>query len=124
MQSVDSPTERTLILLTVSLCTMLYSLTVTIANVTLPQLQGALAATPDQVSWIITLNIVATAIVTPAGGWLVARLGSGGCYCGQLAALRSLHSLVRLRTHSGRYSHTALLKVRLARHWSHYRKRL
>ena len=75
MQSVDSPTERTLILLTVSLCTMLYSLTVTIANVTLPQLQGALAATPDQVSWIITLNIVATAIVTPAGGWLVARFG-------------------------------------------------
>jgi MFS transporter, DHA2 family, multidrug resistance protein len=77
MQSFDthSPTERLLILLTVSLCTMLYSLTVTIANVTLPQLQGALSATPDQVSWIITLNIVATAVVTPAAGWLTARFG-------------------------------------------------
>tara|TARA_B100000676_G_scaffold311511_1_gene381643 strand:+ start:2033 stop:3520 length:1488 start_codon:yes stop_codon:yes gene_type:complete len=75
MQPVTSSAERTLILITVSLCTTLYSLTVTIANVTLPQLQGALSATPDQVSWIITLNIVATAIVTPASGWLVGRFG-------------------------------------------------
>jgi DHA2 family multidrug resistance protein len=67
--------SRGWILFTVSMCTMLYSLTVTIANVTLPQLQGALSATPDQVSWIVTLNIVATAVVTPTTGWLVARFG-------------------------------------------------
>jgi DHA2 family multidrug resistance protein len=54
---------------------MLYSLTVTIVNVALPQLQGALSATPDQVAWVVTLNIVATAVVTPATGWLVARFG-------------------------------------------------
>ena len=66
---------RDLILFTVSLCTTLYALTVTIANVTLPQLQGALSATPDQVSWIVTLNIVATAVVTPMTGWLVGRFG-------------------------------------------------
>lgn len=62
-------------LLTVSLCTMLYSLTVTIVNVTLPQLQGALSATPDQVAWVVTLNLVATAVVTPMTGWLVGRFG-------------------------------------------------
>ncbi|MGI9417599.1 MAG: DHA2 family efflux MFS transporter permease subunit, partial [Geminicoccaceae bacterium] len=67
--------ERTLVLLTVSLCTMLYSLTVTIVNVTLPQLQGALSATPDQVAWVVTLNLVATAVVTPMTGWLVGRFG-------------------------------------------------
>ena len=67
--------QRTCILITVSTCTMLYSLTVTIANVALPQLQGALSATPDQVSWVVTLNIVATAVATPATGWLVARFG-------------------------------------------------
>lgn len=67
--------HRGWVLFTVSLCTMLYSLTVTIANVTLPQLQGALSATPDQVAWIVTLNIVATAIATPMTGWLVARFG-------------------------------------------------
>ena len=69
------PISRGWVLFTVSLCTTLYSLTVTIANVTLPQLQGALSATPDQVSWIVTLNIVATAVVTPMTGWLVGRFG-------------------------------------------------
>ena len=75
--SKGSPSSqgRTLVLLTVSLCTMLYSLTVTIVNVTLPQLQGALSATPDQVAWVVTLNLVATAIVTPMTGWLVGRFG-------------------------------------------------
>jgi len=75
---VDGQSEqmrRTLVLLTVSLCTMLYSLTVTIVNVTLPQLQGALSATPDQVAWVVTLNLVATAVVTPMTGWLVGRFG-------------------------------------------------
>jgi len=67
--------QRTMILVTVSLCTMLYAMTVTIVNVALPQLQGALSATPDQIAWVVTLNVVATAVVTPMTGWLVARLG-------------------------------------------------
>ena len=70
-----SDLQRTLVLLTVSSCTMLYSLTITIVNVTLPQLQGALSATPDQVAWVITLNLVATAVATPITGWIVARFG-------------------------------------------------
>ncbi len=64
-----------LVLLTVSVCTMLYALTLTIVNVVLPQLQGALSATPDQVSWVVTLNVVATAVTTPATGWFVSRWG-------------------------------------------------
>lgn len=66
---------RGLILLSVSLCTMLYAVTATIVNVVLPQLQGALSATPEQVSWVVTLNVIATAVVTPAAGWMVARWG-------------------------------------------------
>ena len=66
---------RVLILITVSMCTMLYALTVTIVNVILPQLQGALSATPEQVSWVVTLNVIATAVATPMTGWLVARFG-------------------------------------------------
>ncbi len=76
--AVDESAERrrrTLVLLTVSLCTTLYALTVTIVNVTLPQLQGALSATPDQVAWVVTLNLAATAVVTPMSGWLVGRFG-------------------------------------------------
>jgi DHA2 family multidrug resistance protein len=66
---------RTIVLITMSTCTMLYALTVTIVNVALPQLQGALSATPDQISWVVTLNVLATAVVTPMTGWLVARFG-------------------------------------------------
>lgn len=66
---------RAMILVTVSMCTLLYALTATIVNVALPQLQGALSATPDQIAWVVTLNVVATAVVTPMTGWLVGRLG-------------------------------------------------
>lgn len=71
-----SPVAKAMILVTVSVCTMLYALTVTIVNVALPQLQGALSATPDQIAWVVTLNVVATAVVTPMTGWLVGRLGN------------------------------------------------
>ena len=64
-----------MILVTVSTCTMLYALTATIINVALPQLQGALSATPEQISWVVTLNVIATAVITPMTGWLVGRLG-------------------------------------------------
>ena len=57
------------------MCTMLYAVTQTIVNVVLPQLQGALSATPEQVSWVITLNVIATAVVTPSTGWMAARWG-------------------------------------------------
>ena len=80
MTTVDAalPTtalQRALILGTATLATMLYSMTVTIANVALPQMQGSLSATQDQIAWVVTFNIVATAVATPMTGWLVSRLG-------------------------------------------------
>ena len=73
----DSPTlfSQAMLLVTVTFVTMLYAMTVTIANVSLPQMQGSLSTTPDQIAWIVTFNIVATAIVTPISGWLAAQLG-------------------------------------------------
>lgn len=50
-------------------------MTVTVANVSLPQMQGSLSATQDQIAWVVTLNIVATAVATPLSAWLVSRLG-------------------------------------------------
>ena len=73
--STTSNIPRGLILLAVSLCTMLYAITLTIVNVVLPQMQGALSATPDQISWVVTLNVIATAVATPMTGWMVARWG-------------------------------------------------
>ena len=60
---------------TVTTATALYAMTITIANVALPQIQGALSATQDQIAWIVTFNIVATAVGTPMTGWLTARFG-------------------------------------------------
>ena len=102
-----------LILTTVSLCTMLYALTLTVVNVVLPQLQGALSATPDQISWVITLNVIATAVLTPATGWMVARWGERhlmiGCIVGftvcslLCASADSLTSLLIYRIGQGAF---------------------
>jgi DHA2 family multidrug resistance protein len=67
--------QRALILVSVILATTLYATTLTIANVALPQMQGDLSASIDQIAWVLTFNIVATAIATPPTGWLAGRLG-------------------------------------------------
>lgn len=70
-----SPLRRALILITVTTVTATVAMTVTIANVSLPQIQGSLSATQDQIAWIVTFNIVATAVATPMTGWLASRFG-------------------------------------------------
>ncbi len=67
--------HKVMILVSVSLGTMLFSMTMTVANVLLPQIQGALSATQDQIAWIVTFNLVASAVATPTTGWLAGRLG-------------------------------------------------
>ena len=64
-----------LILLMVQLSNLLFGMTITLANVVLPQIRGALSATQDEISWVITLNLVATAVATPMTHWLSSRLG-------------------------------------------------
>lgn len=74
--SIFSFTPRQwLILLTVQVTTLLFGMSVTVANVVLPQIQGAMSATQDQVAWVVTFNIVASAIGTPLTGWLSNRFG-------------------------------------------------
>lgn len=64
-----------LILATVQITTLTVGMTITGANVVLPQLKGAMAATPDQIAWVVTFNLVAMAIATPLTGWLAQTLG-------------------------------------------------
>lgn len=67
--------QQWLTLLTVQACTVLFGVTITSVTVILPQMKGALSATTDQVAWILTLNLVATAAATPLTGWLASKLG-------------------------------------------------
>jgi DHA2 family multidrug resistance protein len=59
----------------VILASLLYSVDWTIASVALPSMRGTFSATQDQISWVITSYIVASAITMPTGGFLSARFG-------------------------------------------------
>ena len=47
----------------------------TIVNVSLPYIQGSLSAAQDQIAWILTSYIVASAISMPLTGWFASRFG-------------------------------------------------
>jgi MFS transporter, DHA2 family, multidrug resistance protein len=66
---------RRMITLSVMAAAMMNSLDTTIANVALPHIQGSVAASADEISWVLTSYIVAAAIVTPLTGWLADRVG-------------------------------------------------
>ena len=67
--------RRVLILVMVVLGSTLYATTLLIASTLLPQMQGTMSATQDEIAWAMTFNILATAVATPMTGWLVARFG-------------------------------------------------
>ena len=67
--------QRALILIFVIMGTAVYSSSILVASTILPKMQGALGATQDEVSWTMTFNIVATAVVTPMTGWLADGIG-------------------------------------------------
>ena len=55
--------------------TLMQALDSTIANVALPYMQGSLAASRDQITWVLTSYIVAAAIMTAPVGWIASRFG-------------------------------------------------
>ena len=57
------------------LATLMNTLDSTIANVALPHIQGSVSAGADQITWVLTSYIVATAFMTPLSGWLSERFG-------------------------------------------------
>lgn len=67
--------NRTAITLCVSIATLMQALDTTIANVALPHIQGSVAASPDQIAWVLTSYITAAAIMTPPTGYLASRFG-------------------------------------------------
>ena len=68
--------QRYLTLATVVLGSSLYGTALLTTSTVLPQMQGAMSATQDEIAWAMTFNILATAVVTPMTGWLVARFGA------------------------------------------------
>ncbi len=67
--------QRLLVTVCVMMATIMQVLDITIANVSLPYMQGSLSATIDQVSWVLTSYVVAAAVMTAPVGWLATRFG-------------------------------------------------
>jgi DHA2 family multidrug resistance protein len=67
--------NRGMITVSVMLATVMQVVDTTIVNVALPQMQGGMSATQDQISWVLTSYIVAAAIFTPLTGVLADTLG-------------------------------------------------
>jgi DHA2 family multidrug resistance protein len=65
-----------LVVIGVMTASLLQILDTTIANVAIPHMQAALGATPDEVSWVLTSYILASAVGIPLTGWLSDRFGS------------------------------------------------
>jgi len=67
--------NRTLLVVAIMLATLMQVIDTTIANVALPNMQGSLSASQEQIAWVLTSYIVAAAIATPTTGWLATVLG-------------------------------------------------
>ena len=68
--------ERLILIATLTFITLLYTMAIMIVNVALPDIRGALSATQDQVAWVVTANIMASAVATPLAGWVAGRFGT------------------------------------------------
>jgi len=73
--TVDSRLQQTFILLSLTFASALPTLNVTIGNAVLPQIRGDLSAGLEEISWVLTANLVATAIAMPTAGWFGMRFG-------------------------------------------------
>jgi DHA2 family multidrug resistance protein len=75
MEASGHSSHRALVTISVTLATILQAVDITIANVALPHIGGALSASLEQMDWVLTSYIVASAIMTPLSGWLAGRYG-------------------------------------------------
>ncbi|HZD91567.1 MAG TPA: DHA2 family efflux MFS transporter permease subunit, partial [Pseudolabrys sp.] len=73
--SMSPGMRRTMVTVCAMTATIMQALDTTIANVALPYMQGSLSASLDQINWVLTSYIVASAIMTAPMGWLADRFG-------------------------------------------------
>nr|WP_086939322.1 MDR family MFS transporter [Thaumasiovibrio occultus] len=74
-QGVMSEGRRKLVTLAVMLSAIMVLLDMTIANVALPHMMGALGVTSDQVTWVLTSYSMAEAIFIPLASYLALKFG-------------------------------------------------
>ncbi len=93
--------HRGMITLSIMLATIMQALDTTIANVALPHMQGSLQASQDQITWVLTSYIVASAIALPLTGWLCARWGRRKVFIVSIVGFTIASALCGLATSLG-----------------------
>lgn len=83
--ATHSPVEHRMLILAGLLATYMQAVNISIPNAALLRLQGGLSMTDDQVGWVFTSYIAASAVVMPLTHWLVARFGRKTIYLLSLA---------------------------------------
>ena len=67
--------RKWIITITVIVASLLELIDTTIVNVSLPDIQGNLGATLEDIAWVVTGYAVANVIILPMSGWLGSRFG-------------------------------------------------
>ena len=76
--------RKWIITITVITASLLELIDTTIVNVSLPQIQGNLGATLENVAWVVTGYAVANVIILPMSGWLGSYLGRKNYFLGSI----------------------------------------
>jgi DHA2 family multidrug resistance protein len=76
--------RKWIITITVISASLLELIDTTIVNVSLPQIQGNLGATLENVAWVVTGYAVANVIVLPMSGWLGSYFGRKNYFLGSI----------------------------------------
>src|ERR1044072_8275098 len=73
MSDSTSVPHRGLITASAMIAMLMQTLDSSIANVSLPYMQGTLSASADEITWVLTSYVIAAAIMTAPVGWLAQR---------------------------------------------------
>lgn len=105
--------HRRLITASVMLAMFMQVLDTSICVVALPYMQGSLAASADEINWVLTSSVISAAIMTAPVGWMAQRFGRkrlfAGCVIGFVAvsmmcgAAQTLTQLVIFRIIQGAF---------------------
>jgi len=103
MSSMPVSSEKHTVMITVMvmLATVMQVLDTTIANVALPHMRGSLSATQDQITWVLTSYIVASAIMTLPTSWLAGRFGRKKVFLASIAGFTLTSALCGLSSSIG-----------------------
>jgi DHA2 family multidrug resistance protein len=90
--------HRSVLTVCAMVATLMQALDSTIANVSLPYMQGSLAASYDEITWVLTSYIVAAAIMTAPVGWMSARFSERRVFIVSLVGFTAMSMLCGMAT--------------------------